>query len=165
MSQVAQPSSATEALESTSEKREPRRNVGRVLALLLALLITFALVVWTAGPRPASGYGRIVGTIISGQLALTATASTIGCTAWTNGTAGGNQYARFGYRLANLGDVETAASVIVAMTSHGFHVVAQHPYTLGPHEVVEDTIGADVAYLGSCPSTPLSLGLSSQGSA
>lgn len=163
---VALPSPAPGSAEGISQDREPRGRVGPILAFVLAVLITGALVAWTVGPRPnpAYGHGRIVGTIISGDVALTATASTTSCSTWTNGTQGGDLHARFQYELANLGDSETSVTVIVVRTGGGFDVVAQHPYTLGPHEVVDDAIGADVPFLGVCPSVPLGLGLSSQSS-
>lgn len=151
--------SGSHPVGSASASR-PGGSLGRIIALLLAILVASTLIVWTIIPPQNRGYGRvtIIGTIVAGQVALTAIDSVTGCTPWSNGTAGGDLYGRFAYRLVNLGDSEFAATVIIARD--GYHVVAQQPYVLAPHEAVRGTIRADVAYLGTCPAVPLALGLS-----
>lgn len=163
---VSLPGSTANEQNRPDDRRAPSRK-GPLLAFLLAVLITLGLIAWTVGPRPnpAYGHGWAIITIIQGQVALTATASATACAPWTNGTQGGDRTATFGYELVNQGSTEVAVSVIVVDTSSGFHVVAQRPYTLGPGERVDDTIQADVPFLGACPALPLALGMSSQGSA
>ncbi len=144
----------------------PRRG-GHILAFVLAGLITIVLIAWTVGPRPnpSYGHGRITFTIVDGQVTLTATKSVTGCTPWTNGTQGVDLSAEFGYELTNHGSAPVSMGVIIALAGNPLRVVAQHPYALGPYETVEGTIRAHVPLLGVCPTLPLMLGVSSQGSA
>ncbi len=162
---MSHPSPAAGTVDGVPGDRGPRVRTGRALALALAVLILVALGAWTVLPRSRPPHGRITSTIVSGNISLTATQASIGCTAWSNGTQGGERYAAFAYELVNAGDSEVSISVIIADTNGGFTVVAQRPYTLAPREVVDGSISSEVPFLGSCPAVPLSLGISTQGSA
>ncbi len=152
-------------MDGVPRDREPRARTGRALALLLAVLVLVALGAWTVLPRSGPPYGRATFTIVSGNVSLTTTQASTGCTAWSNGTPGGERYGSFAYELVNAGDREVSMSVIIVDTSGGFTVVAQRPYNLAPREPVNDSLSAEVPFLGRCPAVPLSLGVSSQGSA
>ncbi len=145
--------------------RRPRARTGRALALLLAVLVLVALCAWTVLPRSGPPYRRATFTIVSGNVSLTTTQASTGCTAWSNGTQGGERYGAFAYELVNAGDRAVSMSVIIVDTNGGFTVVAHRPYSLAPRELVHDSLSAAVPFLGSCPAVPLSLGFSTQGSA
>ncbi len=164
---VSPPSVASGGPDPASHAGSAPRHAGHFLALALAALITLALVAWTVGPRPnpSDGRGRITFTIVDGNVTLTTTESVTGCTPWTNGTQGVDLSAAFGYTLTNHGSAPASITVIVALAGSPLRVVAQHLYTLAPFETVDGTIGADVPLLGVCPTLPLMLGVSSQGSA
>ncbi len=152
-------------MDGVPRDRGPRARTGRALALLLAVLILVALGAWTVLPRSGPPYGRATVTIVSGNISLTTIQASTGCTAWSNGTQGGERYAAFDYVLVNAGDSGVSMSVIIVDTYGGFTVVAQRPYTLVPREPVDDSLSAAVPFLGSCPAVPLTLGVSTQGSA
>ncbi len=162
---MSHPSSVAGTVDGVPGERGPRARMGRALALLLAVLVLVALGAWSVLARPGPPYGRATFTIVSGNISLSTTQASTGCTAWSNGTQGGERYAAFGYVLVNAGDSEVSMSVIIVDTNGGFTVVAQRPYTLAPRELVDDSLSAAVPFLGSCPAVPLSLGFSMQGSA
>ncbi len=152
-------------MDGVPGERGPRARTGRALALVLAVVILVALGAWTVLPRFRPPYARATVTIVSGNISLTTTRASTGCTVWSNGTQGGERYAAFDYVLVNAGDSGVSMSVIIVDTYGGFTVVAQRPYTLAPREPVDDSLSVAIAFLGSCPAVPLSLGVSTQGSA
>ena len=123
------------------------------------LLIIAALITWTVIPKPplAPFGGRIEVTIVAGNLTLTATDVAYRCVNPSSGEPNGELSIEYTYRLSNLGDSEAAVAVLLVIDGS---IVAQQPYNLDPHQVINDTIGIGMVYNRSCQTLGAGLGLS-----
>ncbi len=148
---------------SSAGKRSAGR-ISKLLAVAVACAIVIDLVVWTATPRPARpttgalAPGHPTTLNVDNVTLKTLDATVSPCVTYSNGVVGGDIIFRFQYQITSA--ATSTVGVDVQLFVNG-SVTTEHFYWIAPHQVINDTVGADVGvYNGgydtstSCPSPP-----------